>query len=139
MPQRYELYMIYPNMYGKYYRNLTFIYIIIQKQRDSILKCVSLFWLSKPITSNHYLSSFSSSITTLPIKGRFAGCFFISSIALSTSPSYFWSIRLQYIISSEVALRTALIDSIVIGLSFDSTDSTFSEFSSGISVYSYPQ
>ena len=139
MPQRYELYMIYPNMYGKYYRSLTFIYIIIQKQRDSILKCVSLFWLSKPITSSHYLSSFSSSIITLPINGLFGGWLFISSIALSTSPSYFWSIRLQYIISSEVALRTALIDSIVIGLSFDSTDSTFSEFSSGISFYSYPQ
>ena len=139
MPQRYKLYLIYPNMYDKYYRSLTFIYIIIQKQQDSILKCVSLFLLSKPITSSHYLFSFSSSITTLPIKGRFAGCFFISSIALLTSPSYFWSIRLQYIISSEVALRTALIASIVIGLSFDSTDSAFSEFSSGISVYSYPQ
>ena len=139
MPQRYELYLIYPNMYDKYYRSLTFIYIIIQKQQDSILKCVSLFLLSKPITSSHYLSSFSSSIITIPINGLFGGWLFISSIALSTSPSYFWSIRLQYIISSEVALRTALIDSIVIGLSFDSTDSTFSEFSSGISVYSYPR
>ena len=139
MPQRYELYMIYPNMYGKYYRNLTFIYIIIQKQRDSILKCVSLFLLSIPITSSHYLSSCSSSIITLPINGLFGGWLFISSIALSTSPSYFWSIRLQYIISSEVALRTALIDSIVIGLSFDSIDSAFSDFSSSTSFYSYPQ
>ena len=130
MPQRYELYLIYPNMYDKYYRSLTFIYIIIQKQQDSILKCVSLFLLSKPITSSHYLSSFSSSITTLPIKGRFAGCFFISSIALSTSPTHFLSIFLQYHTSSETAFRTALIASTVIGLSFDFTDSPFSEFPS---------
>ena len=115
MPQRYELYLIYPNMYDKYYRSLTINCIIIyKKQRDTILKCTSLFLLSKLITSSHYLSSFSSSIITLPINGLFGGWLFISSIALSTSPSYFWSIRLQYIISSEVALRTALIDSTVI-------------------------
>ena len=139
MVQRYELYLRYPNIYGKYYRSLTSICILYTKTARHHIKSAPLFLLSKPIASSHYLSSFSSSIITLPINGLFGGWLFISSIALSTSPSYFWSIRLQYIISSEVALRTALIDSIVIGLSFDSTDSPFSEFPSIISFYSYPQ
>ena len=50
MVQRYKLYLRYPNIYGKYYRSLTFISIIIQKQRDIILKCASLLLIIKIIS-----------------------------------------------------------------------------------------
>ena len=43
MVQRYELYLRYPNIYGKYYRSLTFISIIIQKTaRHHIKICLTV-------------------------------------------------------------------------------------------------
>lgn len=57
MVQRYKLYLRYPNIYDKYYRNLTFISIIIQNSETSYKNLPHCFSYKNQSYQSNFLGS----------------------------------------------------------------------------------